>query len=333
MVIERVGDDQTHHELAKQLDGERAPRTSSESTTATFRSSAIVRMPSTTCSTSARPVSRAAGWTGNGSSPCPWTARSRSASAPMSAASGSATGGTCSPRRGCPRTGRWSASCGPPGRTTSRSGARSRRHDLAVLVDSSIRVYNAVLAQQESGYYDNTGNVVVATNPSVQRAFDFALQLVSTGESAKLKSNTAPWTAALQAGKFATMMCPAWGLGQLQQSAPDARGKWDLAEVPGGGGNWGGSFLAIPKQSRHAKEAYQLAAWLTAPEQQLRIFKESGNLPSADPVQRSRVDGFQERVREQRAGRGGLRGVRRRTACPSTWVRRRARSGRRLRTS
>ena len=147
-------------------------------------------------------------------------------------------------------------------------------------VDSSIRVYNAVLAQHESGYYDNTGNVVVATNPSVQRAFDFALQLVSTGESAKLKSNTAPWTAALQAGKFATMMCPAWALGQLQQSAPDARGKWDLAAVPGGGGNWGGSFLAIPKQSRHAKEAYQLAAWLTAPEQQLRIFKETGNLPS-----------------------------------------------------
>ncbi|MEU8385775.1 hypothetical protein AB0C32_42345, partial [Streptosporangium sp. NPDC048865] len=27
------------------------------------------------------------------------------------------------------------------------------------------------------------------------------------------------------------------------------KGKWDVAAVPGGAGNWGGSYLAIPKQS------------------------------------------------------------------------------------
>ena len=147
-------------------------------------------------------------------------------------------------------------------------------------IDSADRMYDAALAQQETGYYDNAGNVVVATNSGVRHAFDLALTLIAAGESAKLRSNTAPWTAAMQTSKFATMLCPAWGLGQIQQDAPDSRGKWDVTTVPGGGGNWSGSFLAVPRQSRHVREAYQLAAWLTAPEQQLSIFKETGNLPS-----------------------------------------------------
>jgi cellobiose transport system substrate-binding protein len=69
-------------------------------------------------------------------------------------------------------------------------------------------------------------------------------------------------------------------LGWIQQNAPATRGMWDVTAVPGGSGNWGGSWLAIPKQSAHSAEAYALAAWLTAPEQQLRIFIETGNLPS-----------------------------------------------------
>jgi cellobiose transport system substrate-binding protein len=147
-------------------------------------------------------------------------------------------------------------------------------------LDSSVRAYNAIVSQQDDGYYDRAGNVVFATNPGVRRAFDLSLQLIAAGQSAELTSNTARWTAALQAGTFATMLCPGWGLGPLRQNAPDTRGRWDVAAVPGGGGNWGGAFLTLPRQGRHPREAYQLAAWLTAPEQQLTIFKETGNLPS-----------------------------------------------------
>ncbi|MBT8227435.1 MAG: carbohydrate ABC transporter substrate-binding protein [Dactylosporangium sp.] len=147
-------------------------------------------------------------------------------------------------------------------------------------LDSSARAYNAIVAQQEIGYYDWDGNVVLASNAGVRQAFDLSTRIIVEGLSGRLRANTAPWAAAMRAGTFATMMCPAWGLGQLQQNAPDTRGKWDLTAVPGGGGNSGGSFLAIPKQTKHAKEAYQLATWLTAPNQQLRIFKETGNLPS-----------------------------------------------------
>ena len=60
-----------------------------------------------------------------------------------------------------------------------------------------------------------------------------------------------------------------------------AKGKWDIATVPGDGGNWGGSFLAVPKQSKHQEEAVELAKFLTSPEAQIEAFKAVGNLPSS----------------------------------------------------
>jgi len=36
----------------------------------------------------------------------------------------------------------------------------------------------------------------------------------------------------------------------------------------------------VPKQSKHPREAQALAEWLTAPEQQLKAFKATGNFPS-----------------------------------------------------
>ena len=40
-------------------------------------------------------------------------------------------------------------------------------------------------------------------------------------------------------------------MGYIQGQAPKTAGDWDVAAVPGGGGNWGGSFLAVPKQSKN----------------------------------------------------------------------------------
>lgn len=54
--------------------------------------------------------------------------------------------------------------------------------------------------------------------------------------------------------------------------------------MPGNSGNQGGSFLAVPKQSAHPKEAYDLAQWLTAPAQQKRLFLSDGILPSEPSV-------------------------------------------------
>jgi cellobiose transport system substrate-binding protein len=148
-------------------------------------------------------------------------------------------------------------------------------------VDAATNMFNPILAQQPQGYYDESDKLIMDTNAGVRQAWDTTVRMIEAGQSAKLTAFTNQWTSGMQKGTFATIACPAWMLGYIKENAPKTQGMWDIAAVPGGGGgNWGGSFLTIPKQSKHPKEAYELAAWLTAPEQELRIFKETGNLPS-----------------------------------------------------
>ena len=88
------------------------------------------------------------------------------------------------------------------------------------------------------------------------------------------------WTASFQNDGFATMACPGWMLGIIEGNAEGVEG-WDIADVfPGGGGNWGGSYLTVPAQGEHIEEAKEVAAWLTAPEQQAKAFAAKGAFPS-----------------------------------------------------
>jgi cellobiose transport system substrate-binding protein len=76
------------------------------------------------------------------------------------------------------------------------------------------------------------------------------------------------------------MACPGWMLGVVEGNAEGVKG-WDIANVfPGGGGNWGGSFLTVPSQGDNIEEAKEVAAWLTAPEQQVKAFADKGTFPS-----------------------------------------------------
>ncbi|WP_229715720.1 ABC transporter substrate-binding protein [Mangrovihabitans endophyticus] len=150
----------------------------------------------------------------------------------------------------------------------------------AAWTDSADNLYNQILAQQTYGYYDRDENLIMERDPGVRTAWNTAIQMVDANQSAKYKPFSAQWVAALQGARFATLTCPAWFLGWIQENAPASRAQWDVTTVPGGAGNWGGSWLTVPRQSAHPREAYRLAAWLTAPEQQLRVFRETGNLPS-----------------------------------------------------
>jgi ABC-type glycerol-3-phosphate transport system substrate-binding protein len=85
---------------------------------------------------------------------------------------------------------------------------------------------------------------------------------------------------------FATQLCPGWMLGVISGNAAGVTG-WDIADTfPGGGGNWGGSYLTVPNQSKHQAEAKKLAAWLTAPEQQLKAFASKGTFRARSTLSR-----------------------------------------------
>jgi cellobiose transport system substrate-binding protein len=66
----------------------------------------------------------------------------------------------------------------------------------------------------------------------------------------------------------------------IEGQAKDASGLWDVAKVPGGSGNMGGSHLVLPKQGKHPEAAADLVKFLLSAENQIKVFKDKGNFPS-----------------------------------------------------
>lgn len=149
-------------------------------------------------------------------------------------------------------------------------------------LDSVGSLYGIMIGQEEERYYDASGELIYEKNPAVKEAWDTSVEAAEAGLSAKLDQWSPQWNQAFAAGSFATIPCPAWMLGYVKGQAGDAgQGKWDIAKLPGGAGNWGGSYLSIPRAAKHKEEAYKLIEWLTAPEQQAKIFQKQGNFPSS----------------------------------------------------
>ncbi|MFD0053936.1 extracellular solute-binding protein [Streptomyces sp. NPDC127168] len=152
--------------------------------------------------------------------------------------------------------------------------------------DSSGNIFTAMMNQTEFGFFDARDQYVGETNPKVREFFMASAEATADEQSANLQPFSQQWNAGIKQGRMATMTCPAWMTGQIATAAGEAgAGKWDIAAVPGGGGNWGGSFLTVPKQSKHAEEAAELAGFLTSAAAQKKIFTGPvGALPSLVPV-------------------------------------------------
>ncbi len=147
-------------------------------------------------------------------------------------------------------------------------------------MESAGAVYNAMINQVAYPYEDEDGTLTVLDNAEVKDIYDQVLTASEDGLSARLSQWSDDWTTSFQRDGFATMACPSWMLGVIEGNAAGVEG-WQIANTfPGGGGNWGGSFLTVPTQSEHPEEAKALAAWLTAPEQQISAFQSKGTFPS-----------------------------------------------------
>ncbi len=156
-------------------------------------------------------------------------------------------------------------------------------------IDSGSNLYNAIIGQANPAYYDASGNVIAAGNPKVKAAWNLTMRAIALGEDKGLAAFSNDWNTGFKKGTFATVTCPAWMMGYIQGQAPATKGKWNIAPVPGGGGNWGGSFLAVSKQSQHPAEAADLVKFLTSPASELYVFQHTGNLSSEIPVLKSKA--------------------------------------------
>ncbi|GHF36329.1 sugar-binding protein [Streptomyces mashuensis] len=162
------------------------------------------------------------------------------------------------------------------------AGRAYRRHAPAgtVFTDSAAGLYNAAVHAHAERYYDRAGHPLLTNGPAVRSSWDLAVRAARDGLTARLRQFEKNWDQAFANGRFATVACPPWMLGYMQEkSGPAGRGRWDVAAAPRPA-SWGGSFLAVPKAARHRKEAVDLAVWLTAPAQQARLFERQGSFPS-----------------------------------------------------
>jgi multiple sugar transport system substrate-binding protein len=86
-------------------------------------------------------------------------------------------------------------------------------------------------------------------------------------------------------GYFAMVITGPWNLGEFERRVPDSlQTEWATAALPGpdgpGASIAGGSSLVLMRGSKHPEAAWRLIEFLSRPDQQLRFWRLTGDLPA-----------------------------------------------------
>jgi cellobiose transport system substrate-binding protein len=180
------------------------------------------------------------------------------------------------------------------GRTFASKGLKAK------WIDSATSIVQPYVMQESSTFFVSEDNKFNAdSNTALRAAYDLGLKMAADGLTAKQVRWTPDWQASFKNSAFATVPCPSWYAGgTLKDNAgPALANKWDVAVAPGTYGNWGGSFLAIPKQTKNPEEAYEVLKFLGSKQAQLLSSAEAGGMPSnleaaADPAFAGKTDPY-----------------------------------------
>ncbi|WP_078544179.1 ABC transporter substrate-binding protein [Litchfieldia alkalitelluris] len=153
-------------------------------------------------------------------------------------------------------------------------------------VDSIEMAFRAKLDPAVETYLNPEGELIIEEPGSaVKEAWDYAVELHQAGVVGKFDMWTPEWASAVNTGEFAAELGAGWLKGWMEGNAPDASGLFRVATLPTEfAANWGGSYIAVPSETEHPQEAYDLIEWLVSPENQLKSFQSHGLFPSAPSV-------------------------------------------------
>lgn len=166
---------------------------------------------------------------------------------------------------------------------------------MKMISDASTDIFGSAVRQGGEGYFAGMQSLIVekATRPA-QLAAEYRKQ----GLDAKLGWWGAEWAAGVQNNAFAGMVIACWMQGELTIQNPETVGQWRIVPAPEASYNWGGSFCAIPEQTKNAEMAWDFLqfACCTA-DGQNAMFKPTGVFPAyrpawADPLYEAPVDFF-----------------------------------------
>ncbi|MFF7046829.1 ABC transporter substrate-binding protein [Streptomyces griseorubiginosus] len=145
------------------------------------------------------------------------------------------------------------------------------------LVNNIGSVFNIAVGQGTQRFIDKD-NHFIGDGDHIRAAWTTAVRPYTLGIDAKINDNT--WNAAV--GKnLLTELGAAWHALDIEQAAPQTKGKWRVCANPVGPANQGGSYLALPKQCRNPEEAFKIISWILSPANDARGFTDAAIFPAA----------------------------------------------------
>ena len=216
-------------------------------------------------------------------------------SAPTSAAWPCATAATCSRRPVCPPTATRCRRCGPTGRPTSRPARSTPPRSPTAPRSSTGRAGRSTRSSASPGrLLRHDDKVVVDDNPAVRKAYDQVAEGRRPTASRPSSSAVSPaWNTGFAKSQFATIACPAWMLAYIQDQAKDVAGQVGRGRDSRRRRQLGRLLPDRPGPGQARQGGRGAVAWLTAPEQQIKVFSEHGTCPSTvAPYEEPEVTGL-----------------------------------------
>ena len=149
-------------------------------------------------------------------------------------------------------------------------------------IDSLTNAFQAAINLMPAAFEDPESGLPydLAENTEVKERFMMFAEAAEDGISAGIAIGHADWGAGFQNEQWATVVTPAWMTGLIAENADGIEG-WRIASTfPEGGGNWGGSFFAVPATGESTAWAVELADHLTTADAAISWFNTTGQFPS-----------------------------------------------------
>lgn len=150
----------------------------------------------------------------------------------------------------------------------------------AFMVVEAIGVFDIAIGQGAKRFVDED-NKFIGDQEHVRAAWDLAVKSLALGINSKTQSGSQDFNAALVKGTLPSVIGAAWMALDIRSGAESTTGKWRVAPTPGGPGNYGGSFLTVPKESRNPTKSFEIISWILSPENQAQSFTDAAIFPAS----------------------------------------------------
>lgn len=166
-----------------------------------------------------------------------------------------------------------------------QAGLQVKEKTGLFFIDSIEMAFRAYLDAADPAFLTPDNELLLGDDSAAKKAYDYAVHLNDLGIVGKFTMWEPEWANAVNKGEFGAELGAGWLKGWMEGNAPEAVGKWRVANLPQEfNANWGGSYIGVPNETKHPQEAYDFIEWLVSAEQQLKSFQSHGLFPSAKAV-------------------------------------------------